>query len=63
MALYLLISEAEDARAPVFATRDPTIIAAVGREIARRLGAKAPTVRKLRTATALEPRSEVKEPA
>ena len=51
MALYLLISEgaSQDARSPVFATRDAAIIAAVGREIARRLGADSAVVRKLRT--------------
>lgn len=51
MALYLLISEgvSEESRAPIFATRDPAVIAAVGREIARRLGVDSPTIRNLRT--------------
>jgi hypothetical protein len=48
--LYLLISEGTtpDRRAPVFATADPAIIAAVGTMIARKLGANSPVVRKLR---------------
>jgi hypothetical protein len=52
MALYLLISEGTDSehRVPIFATGDPAIIAAVGREIARKLGADSPVVNRLRIA-------------
>jgi hypothetical protein len=62
MALFLLISEgaSEDARHPIFATRDPAIIALVGREIAKRLGAETPVVRRLRAASRQE---EAEKPA